>query len=417
VPFLVLRIPSEPGNAWFFGPSRPQILKGGASILAFIPLGIMAGFFFHQPPWWQKAIKSMKGFVSSKNNLSWLLTLLCLILILIPLLTVAVQNLALYPILEKFGAMFLWVVLIIITLGVILFLYFSEIIIEKRLFLLVTGIFAATHVLNQYYAILLKWVETPRKAYWPLLAQAFLHGKLYFLNTPSTTHDLILYLGHWYLPPPPLPAIIMMPYLRLVGLGNVNTVFFSIFFASINSVLLFLILDLLRKKEWIKLSQTGLFWLVGLFAFGTPHFYMGIIGMEWQISKVLAVTFLALSIFCVLKAWSPWLVGLCLGLAMASRPNLFVIWPFLLAIAVQIVQDCKKRKLEWKWLVKWISVSAIPVVVVVIGLLLYNYFRFGNPLDFGYININGSTLITENVRKYGIFNIHFIPINLFVMFL
>jgi hypothetical protein len=141
--------------------------------------------------------------------------------------------------------------------------------------------------------------------------------------------------------------------------------------------------------------------------------------MEWQISQVLGVTFLALSIFCGLKAWSPWLVGLCLGLAMASRPNLFVVWPFLFAIAVQIVQDGKgnNRKLEWKWLVKWISESAIPVIVVVIGLLLYNYFRFGNPLDFGYVNINGSTLITENVRKYGIYNIHFIPINLSAMFL
>ncbi|MBE3143910.1 MAG: hypothetical protein IMZ61_08300 [Planctomycetes bacterium] len=160
-------------------------------------------------------------------------------------------------------------------------------------------------------------------------------------------------------------------------------------------------------------------WLVALFAFGTPHFYMGIIGMEWHISKILAVTFLALSVFCGLKAWSPWLVGLCLGVAMASRLNLFVVWPFLFAIAVQIVQDGKSnnRKLEWKWMVKWIAESAIPVIVVVIGLLLYNYLRFGNPLDFGYVNINGSTSIVENVRKYGVFNIHFIPRNLSVMFL
>ena len=184
-------------------------------------------------------------------------------------------------------------------------------------------------------------------------------------------------------------------------------------------MILFFILDQIRKREWIKLSQTELLWLVALFAFGTPHFYMGIIGMEWHISKILAVTFLALSVFCGLKAWSPWLVGLCLGVAMASRLNLFVVWPFLFAIAVQIVQDGKSnnRKLEWKWMVKWIAESAIPVIVVVIGLLLYNYLRFGNPLDFGYVNINGSTSIVENVRKYGVFNIHFIPRNLSVMFL
>jgi hypothetical protein len=160
-------------------------------------------------------------------------------------------------------------------------------------------------------------------------------------------------------------------------------------------------------------------WLVALFAFGTPQWWLGTLGMEWFISQILAVTFLAWSVFCALKGWSPWLVGLSLGLAMASRPNLFVIWPLLLAIAIQIVQDGKSNhcKLEWKWLVKWIAESAIPVVVIVIGLLLYNYFRFDNPLDFGFININGSPSIIENVRKYGIYNIHFIPINLNVMLL
>jgi len=216
-----------------------------------------------------------------------------------------------------------------------------------------------------------------------------------------------------------LPAIILMPYVLLVGSGNVNTVLFSIFFASINSMLLFLILDNLRKREWIKLSQGELLWLVALFAFGTPHWWLGTIGMEWFVSQILAVTFLALSVYCGLKAWSPWLVGLCLGVAMASMPNLFVIWPFLFAIAIQIVQDGKsdKNKLEWKWMVKWIAESAAPVIMVVIGLLFYNFFRFGNPLDFGYVNINGSTLIVENVQKYGIFNVHFIPRNLFVMFL
>jgi hypothetical protein len=265
----------------------------------------------------------------------------------------------------------------------------------------------------------LGWVGTPRKAYWHLLAQAFLRGKLFLLETPLTTHDLTFYLGHWYLPPPPLPAIILMPYVFLVGSGNVNTVLYSLFFASINSMILFLILDQLRKREWIKLSQVDSLWLVALFAFGTPQWWLGTLGMEWFISQILAVTFLAWSVFCALKGWSPWLVGLSLGLAMASRPNLFVIWPLLLAIAIQIVQDGKSNhcKLEWKWLVKWIAESAIPVVVIVIGLLLYNYFRFDNPLDFGFININGSPSIIENVRKYGIYNIHFIPINLNVMLL
>jgi hypothetical protein len=279
---------------------------------------------------------------------------------------------------------------------------------------LALSIFIVTYLVYQHFAYLWSWVRTPGKAYWQFLTQAFLNGKLY-LTSPAETHDLTFYLGHWYLPPPPLPAFMMIPDVLILGSGNVNNVIFSIFFCSINSMIVFFILDQLRKREWIKLSRMELLWLVVLFAFGTPHWWLGTIGMEWFVSQILAVTFMALAIFCGLKAWSPWLVGLCLGLAMASRPNLFVIWPFLLAISIQIVQDGNNGKLDWKWLVKWISKSALPVIAVVIGLLLYNYLRFGNPLDFGFININGATTIVENVRKYGIYNIHFIPNNLNVM--
>ena len=184
-------------------------------------------------------------------------------------------------------------------------------------------------------------------------------------------------------------------------------------------MILFLILDQLRKRKWINLTRGDLLWLVALFAFGTPHWFLGTIGMGWYVSQILVVTFQALSVLCVLKRWSPWLVGLSLGVAMASRPDLFIIWPFLFTIAIQIAQEGKGNdwKLEWKWIVKWVAKSAIPVITVVIGLLFYNYIRFGNPLDFGYVNVNGSQLISENVHKYGIYNIHFIPINLFVMFL
>jgi hypothetical protein len=424
--FQIFRIPSEQKNAWLFGFSRARILIGGGMISALLFLGIIELFTYSQSAWWQNTLTKIKELLLARNNLFWIVTLLYLFIIftLVPLaftvILPEIRNLVIFRmILERIGFVILWIYCTLIIFGIILYLNFSKIIIAKRIFLtskLAGGVFIAAYTIYQLFSYLLGWVGTPPKAYWHLLAQAFLHGKLYFLDTPSITHDLTFYLGHWYLPPPPLPAIILMPYVMLVGLGNVNTVLFSILFASINSMIVFLILDRLRNLEWIKLNRSDSLWLVVLFTFGTPHFYMGIIGMEWQISKVLAVTFLALSIYSGLKGWSAWLVGLCLGLAMASRPNLFVIWPLLFAIAIQIVKDDNHRELKWKWLVKWVAASAIPVVVVVIGLLLYNYLRFGNPMDFGYVNINGSTQIVENVRKYGIYNLHFIPVNLSVMF-
>jgi hypothetical protein len=51
------------------------------------------------------------------------------------------------------------------------------------------------------------------------------------------------------------------------------------------------------------------------------------------------------------------------------------------------------------------------------GLLFYNYIRFADFFDFGYVTINSAEWLMESVQTYGMFNIHFLPINLNMMFL
>jgi hypothetical protein len=50
-------------------------------------------------------------------------------------------------------------------------------------------------------------------------------------------------------------------------------------------------------------------------------------------------------------------------------------------------------------------------------LLFYNYIRFGNFLDFGYITINGAPQLVEAGKTYGLFNFHYFPANFNMMFL
>ena len=59
----------------------------------------------------------------------------------------------------------------------------------------------------------------------------------------------------------------------------------------------------------------------------------------------------------------------------------------------------------------------IPVILAVGGLLFYNYIRFSNFFDFGYVTINSAEWLMESVQTYGMFNIHFLPVNLNMMFL
>ena len=57
------------------------------------------------------------------------------------------------------------------------------------------------------------------------------------------------------------------------------------------------------------------------------------------------------------------------------------------------------------------------LLIAILGLLYYNYARFEDFLDFGYVSIHGHPDIVHNAQTYGLFSTHYIPENLKVMFL
>jgi hypothetical protein len=248
-----------------------------------------------------------------------------------------------------------------------------------------------------------------------LLADSFLHGKIYLLHTPSDTHDLNFFNGHWYESKPPFPILLITPLVAVWGVEAFNINTFSLMLSSMTAVTIYLIFHRLIKLGWIKLNQGGAIWLTALFAFGTVYWWLSIVGTVGAFSQVVTVLFCALAFLSVLRKWSPWVTGICLMAAILSRPNVFVLWPALVAIFIQL--NLKGEKVEWMRVLKW-SVPAAILLILGAGLLLfYNFIRYGVFSDFGYGTLNGSLEIVQNVQKYGLFNPHFIPINLRVMFL
>ena len=63
----------------------------------------------------------------------------------------------------------------------------------------------------------------------------------------------------------------------------------------------------------------------------------------------------------------------------------------------------------------WSIKTMIPIGMAIAGLLIYNYARFENFLDFGYTTIHGAPGIVANVQTYGIFSPHYIIRNLKAM--
>jgi hypothetical protein len=248
-----------------------------------------------------------------------------------------------------------------------------------------------------------------------LQADAFLHGKLYFLKVPSDTHDLNFFNGHWYESKPPFPIFIIMPLVAIWGVAAFNINTFALVLSALAALTVYLILYQMVKLGWINLSGSSAIWLTALFAFGTVFWWLAIVGTVGPFSQVVTVLFCALAFLSVLKKWSPWVAGICLMAAIMSRPNVFALWPALVSIAIQL--SMKEEKVNWKYVIKWCVLSAIPLVFGACLLLYYNFLRYGVFSDFGYGTLDGSLRIVQNVQKYGLFSPHFFLINLRVIFL
>jgi len=324
------------------------------------------------------------------------------------------------PLSEQLDVLFLWLFILSSFLIVLIRIIYSEVVREKKAvyvveqFTLAVVLFVITFFLYAHFAVLIGWVDKTKYSFWDLLAGQFIQGQLY-LKDPPYIHDLTFYKGNWYVPMPPLPAILMMPLAYLIGAENISTSYLSMVFSAINGVLVFLILRNINDRKWIQISQSGIFLLVTLFLFGTPHLWVGISGRGWYVSQILTVLFLALAIYSALRSWSPWLVGTFIAIAMTARPNSLMTWPFVFAISMQLLKE-NSGKIDLKQAFHWSIKTIPPIAMAIIGLLTYNYLRFENILDFGYTTVNAGSDIVQNVQTWGMFSPHFIPRNLMVMF-
>ena len=116
----------------------------------------------------------------------------------------------------------------------------------ERIFLLFTciSIWLCVFIVSLQFAEWFDAWNTPAMNYFNILADAFLHGKLY-LSNPANTGDLTFYKGHWFVAEPPFPAILMLPLIAIWGVQAFNTTTFSLMLAALAAVAVYLILHCL----------------------------------------------------------------------------------------------------------------------------------------------------------------------------
>ncbi len=265
-------------------------------------------------------------------------------------------------------------------------------------------------------------------AYFNQLADAVLHGTLHLPN-PDGTHDLILYQGRWYVPFPPGPALLLLPFIAVRGVGF-NEVLLSVLIGALNVALMYRLLQALAARGLSRLDRNGVLWLTALFAAGTAHWYATPTGTVSFLAHVCSVTGLTAALWLATERRAAGWAGLAMAWALLCRPTLILATPAVIALLLtpagnQVVTagnaDQPRRNVvdsSWRRGVRTLARFFAPQALAIALLLAYNAARFGSPMEFGYGWAQSQAPhLANRLATWGQFNLRYLPENLRVALL
>lgn len=267
------------------------------------------------------------------------------------------------------------------------------------------------------YFLLAKFGGSPFRvrdtAYFNYLADAFLHKQLYLRLIPDTNRDLSFFRGHYYLYWPPMPAIVLMPFIAIFGVGF-SDVFFNIVLAAMNVAVIAALLRAIDRAGIIRIAAEYRAMLVFFFALGTVHVVLALFGKVWFTAQLLGFFLVGLAYISVieLKGMLSFLVtGAIIACAMLTRNHLLFtgIWPAYYLLA----KNWKDRPK----LYRDILVGLLPLLLMGLLFLLYNHARFGSYLELGIRFHKMAPEFLHDYRRYGAFNLHYVPINFYYQYI
>jgi len=234
------------------------------------------------------------------------------------------------------------------------------------------------------------------------LAQAFVHGHLYFLKPiGGVGQDPVLYHGRIYWSEGPLPAVLLMPFVGLFDL------FHGFFFQSyLQGILLigviFLVFQLARRLAFSK--EDSLTLMLG-FVLGSVFIGVAAVSSSWFFAQIVTVFLLLWGLYEYFGRKRLLLLGIICGLVLLSRATAA---PILLFFILELWFSKINRNLKWLNLAK----LCLPVLAAVALVGLYNYLRFHSPFNGGYKYQLLASASAES-RSLGVFSLIHIPTNIY----
>ena len=265
---------------------------------------------------------------------------------------------------------------------------------ERRIALVLVAIVAATVV-----AAVAR--DGGNKNAYALQAEAFLKGTL---EVPDEKYlDLAYYDGRVYVPLPPFPAVVLVPFVALFGRRVPSTAV-----AALLAILAFVLLDrLLRRTEVAGRDRA---WILAGFFLGTGYWWCLLKTWEmWCFAQVVAIAMMALSMYEVSIGRRGVTAGLAWGAAVLSRQLCIWAAPFLLVALWKSSREDRRVAQSLGFLAAGGALLA--------AYLALNQARFGSPFDTGYAYIHHMDFLADRARAYGLFHPVYLPHNLAHMFL
>jgi len=300
----------------------------------------------------------------------------------------------------------------------------------SRRMLLAGAIYLAAAVVFAAVAGPQRLVEHTRYNHYALLADAWLHGRWDIANGPPSyamNNDFVSYEGKTFISFPALPAMLMLPLVKLSGSAeNFRDGQFMMWLAGLAPAFLFLSLEKLRRTGRSPRSEAQNIVLALLFAFGTVYFFTAAQGTVWFAAMVVAAAACALFPVFALDAESPVLAGAMVGFAYLSRPP--AVWMALLfAFEAARVSMAGGLPLEGSWwrrlrtgieridtpaLLRRYALFAIPILVTFAFVAWSNFARYhrATPVYFDHELL--TVAWRARMSKWGMLNYHFLGKNL-----
>ena len=248
------------------------------------------------------------------------------------------------------------------------------------------------------------------------LADAFLHGRTWLIS-PLGPNDVITVDGHTYVPFAPFPAIVLMPFVALVGPERADQLE-----PGVNA---FLAATVVFLAWWVQ-GRIGVerlrdrFALVLLLGFGTQVWWVTTRGGVWHTGHLVAMILTLLLLAEMFGKRRAILMGLLVGAAFLTRAPLAFAGPALALWAVPswsaLVDGSRSIRdrltgLPWAdWV--WLIVGFAPSVVF---FLWYNLDRFGSATESGYALATLPPFL-EVLRQQGLFSTSHVGMNIDYLF-